>query len=459
MSERIRNSFKIINENDTTEIRRLCGSVHSADIARKLSELKVSDVREVIIKINPHKAAHIFQYFSDSLQSKLARLLSIEELAAILGYMATDEQADVLKKLDKHKQNDVLQLMPEKNSKQASALAAYPEGTAGSVMTKSFITLPLTATVAEAKKKVKEFEDPRNLHYIFVTDNLERVCGTLRMFSLIDMDGTIPVSEIADTEIFSVRPFDDQEKAARKLEHYDLLAIAVVDDGGKMLGLITYDDAFEVIIKEQTEDMQKLMAISAGDADNGESYLNISSWQHFKKRILWIVGLAILGLGSGYVLHTYEDVLDALVILAIYMPMLADTGGNTGSQSATLVIRALALGELKARDIFRVIFKEVKISVMISVVLMVLAYAKIAILSGGTTMPDGFSLSQIALAISIALGVQVVSATLIGAVLPIGVSSLKLDPAVIAAPAITSIVDITGLLIYFYTVTTMLGIH
>ncbi len=458
MRNNISTSLRYINENNTAEIRKLCGSAHSADIAKKLSELPVREIYDVISKINPHKAARIFNYFSDSLQLKIAKIAPDTEIAAIIDFLQPDEQADLIKHFGKARRNKILGLLPEQDSAHACELAAYPEGTAGAVMTKSFIAVSLSATADSAKKAIAAFEDTINLHYIYLYDDSERVCGSVRIVNLVNVASDRMLSELSETEVISVRALEDQEQAARKLERYDLLSIPVVDEVGRIIGIITYDDAFEVIIKEQTEDMQRIMAITSGDSDNGETYFGISTWQHFKKRITWIVSLAMLGLVSGYVLNSFEDVLSGLVILAIYMPMLADTGGNTGSQSSTLVIRALALGELKVSDIGRVIIKEFKISVMISLILMVLAYFKIVLLSGGAVLPGGYTLPQIGIAISVALGIQVVSATLIGAILPIIVSSFKLDPAVIAAPALTSIVDITGLLIYFYTVGLMLGI-
>ena len=458
MKRNLASSYRIFKENNVEEIRKLCGTTHSADIAKKLSELPVNEIHDVISKINPHKAAKIFNYFDDSLQLKIAKKSSDEEIASIIDFLESDEQADIIKKFNNKRQKRILSLLPEQDSTYASALAAYPEGTSGAVMTKSYIIVPFSEDAGTAKKSIADFEDIDNLHYIYLTDEQQRVCGSVRVVNLINVSDDVALSKIADSEVISVRALEDQEKAARKIQRYDLLSIPVVDEIGRVLGIITYDDAFDVIIKEQTEDMQKIMAISSSDSDNGELYLNISAWQHFKKRITWIVGLAVLGLASGYVLHTFEGVLSSLVILAIYMPMLADTGGNTGSQSATLVIRALALGELRPKDVLKVIAKELKISMMISVVLMVLAYWKISLLSGNSTLPQGFSLPQVGLAISVALGIQVVSSTLIGAVLPIIVSRLKLDPAIIAAPAITSIVDITGLLIYFYIVSVMLGV-
>jgi magnesium transporter len=187
-------------------------------------------------------------------------------------------------------------------------------------------------------------------------------------------------------------------------------------------------------------------------------YLRTSSWVHFKNRAYWIVGLAALGLISGMIIHSFEATLVHMMILALYMPMLADTGGNTGSQSATVVVRALALREVSPGDVLKVLFKEFKIAIMLAVILGVLSWGKVMFLSGSSDILAGFSLPTIGLAIAIALGVQVVTATLIGALLPLAAAKVKLDPAVVASPALTTIVDITGLLIYFTTAKLLLGV-
>ena len=275
MRNDLKSSYRYLNDNNLEEIRRLCGSAHSADIARKLMELSLKDVCEVIVKINPHKAARIFNYFQDSFQLKIAKRISEDELALIIDFLEPDEQADIIKRLKPARRKKVLELLPEKDSENASRLAAYPEGTAGSVMTKSFVTVSFNATVAEAKKAISGFEDMQNLHCVYLIDEKQRVCAYIRVLSLLNRADEVLLQDICRTEVISVRALEDQEKSARKLQYYDLLSLPVLDEKGKILGIITYDDAFDVIIKEQTEDMQKIMAMTSSDADNGESYLNI----------------------------------------------------------------------------------------------------------------------------------------------------------------------------------------
>lgn len=229
-----------------------------------------------------------------------------------------------------------------------------------------------------------------------------------------------------------------------------------VDAAGAMVGIVTHDDAMDVIEEERTEDMERFMAISGRRHD--EAYLHTSVWSHFRRRVLWLVILAGLGLVSGAVLQSFQSTLMNLMILAFYMPMLADTGGNTGSQAATVVVRALALKEIDFKDALRILVKEFGVSLLLALVLGVLAFARVVFFTSAGQVPAGMSLPAIAMAIALALSVQVVSSTIIGAALPLAASKLGADPALVASPALTTIVDITGLAIYFSTARFILGI-
>jgi magnesium transporter len=264
------------------------------------------------------------------------------------------------------------------------------------------------------------------------------------------------VHEIMKTRVLSVRAEQDREEAVEIIARYNLLALPVLDEQDRLVGIITHDDALDVLQNEHTEDMEKFMAIG-GRHETG-TYVNTPSWRHFVNRAPWVMGLAVLGLVSGSIIHSFEDSLMHLVILALYMPMLADTGGNTGSQSATVVIRAIALGEVKSGDGLRIMFKELKISLLLAALLSVMAFGKVLLLSHGVVLPVGISLYSLGLAVAVALGGQVVTATLVGAMLPMIASRLRMDPAVVASPALTTVVDITGLLIYFTTARLLLGV-
>ncbi len=229
-----------------------------------------------------------------------------------------------------------------------------------------------------------------------------------------------------------------------------------MNEHNTLLGNITHDDALDVIEEKRTSDMERFMAI-VGKHDN-TTYLKTSIWTHFRKRIVWLIILFFLGLISGSGPESCEMALTSLMILAFYMPMLTDTGGNTGSQAATVMVRALALKEITPKNIFRIIWKEFRVSVLLAFVLASLAFLRVVIISNPSSISAAFRLTDIGFAIAIALAVQVISATIMGALLPLGAAVLKLDPALVASPALTTIVDITGLFIYFGTVSLILGL-
>jgi magnesium transporter len=258
------------------------------------------------------------------------------------------------------------------------------------------------------------------------------------------------------SEMVFARLDEDQEEVARKIEKFDLLAIPVVNEEDALVGIVTHDDAFDILREEQTEDLEKIMGLTGAVPE--EDYLSVPSVVHFQRRAMWIVALAALSFVSGYIFQSFAHTLGSMLILAFFMPMLVATGGNTGSQSATVVIRALALEQIGASDVLKVLWKELRISLMLSGVLIVVAMLRVFVLSPGGADAGGFSLVQVATVVGLALGLQVISSTLIGALLPLAAFKAKLDPAVVASPALTTMVDITGLLIYFGTAKLLLGV-
>jgi magnesium transporter len=257
-------------------------------------------------------------------------------------------------------------------------------------------------------------------------------------------------------DVLRVAANDSEETAAKIVEEFDLLALPVVDTEGKIVGIVTHDDVADVLRREATEDFARLGAVAPPKGD--ESYMTTPAWRHFNRRVYWVVGLAAAGLISGMVIHGFEDALTTLVILAFYMPMVADTGGNVGSQAATVVVRALAVGEIAAKDWWRVVLKEATVGLLLCSLLGALAFVKVLFLSGGTELPIGYTLGKIALVIAIALSIQTVTSTVVGAALPMLAKALRLDPAVVSTPALTTVVDITGLLIYFTTAKLLLHV-
>ena len=448
---------EMLAADDSEALRSFCESGHPAVIAEFISDMSGQEAWTVLLHAVPALRSEIFSHLDEDLQVEIIGSLRREEVARLLAEMSPDDRADLFKQLPEDLRESVLPALAQAEREDIRRLSSYSEGTAGAVMTSDYASLAPHLTAFQAIERLREVApDKETIYYAYVVDDRRKLLGFVSLKDLIIARREARVSDIMHGEVIFSRVEDDQEDAARKIQKYDLIALPVLDGDDALVGIITYDDAIDVITQEYTEDMEKFMAI-AGSHEAGV-YLKTSAWVHFKNRAYWIVGLAALGLVSGVIIHRFEATLMKLLILALYMPMLADTGGNTGSQSATVVVRALALGEITPRDVARVLFKEFKISVLLAVILGVISWGKVMFLSQGAEIPAGFSLARIGGAIAIALGLQVVTATLIGALLPLGAARMKWDPAVVASPALTTIVDITGLLIYFTTARLLLGV-
>ncbi|WEM43815.1 magnesium transporter [Photobacterium sp. DA100] len=308
-------------------------------------------------------------------------------------------------------------------------------------------------SVAELKNELKT--SLLNSLYIITTDDHGRYSGIVTLNKLFYAPPRLKLKSIqsyAETCHFSL----DQEDAVKLLQKSQFDVLPVLTSTGEPLGLLEAKAAIDIVMDEQTEDMERFMGIQ--QEKNELDYINLSVLGHVKKRIVWILGLAVMGLFSGMIIHSYEDAIAAFTILALYMPMIADTGGNAGSQSATLIVRALALGNINIRDWLKVVWKETRIAIIIGSALAAVSIAKVIFLSRGLELPANQTLSMLAAAIGLALFFQVISSTLIGALLPLLSKRMNLDPAVVASPAITTIVDISGLIIYFFCTTKLLGL-
>lgn len=430
---------------------------HPRVIAEFLAALTPEEAWQILSVGGVSLAAEIFSEMDEWFQAEVAETLNRKELARLVTEMAPDDRVDLLARFPENKRLRILSALAMAEREDIRKLSAYEEGSAGSAMTSDYAALSPELTAAEAIDKLRrEAPDKETIYYAYVVDEARRLIGFVSLKDLILAPAHERVEEIMNEGVISVRVTDDQEFAARQIQKYGLIALPVINGGDALVGIITHDDAIDIITQEHTEDLEKFMAIQG--SHDATSYLRTPAWTHFKNRVFWVVGLAAAGLASGGILHHFEGTLSHLMILALYMPMLADTGGNTGSQSATVVIRALALGEITAKDMLRVLGKELRIALMLAAVLAGVAWIKVQLLSGGSAIPGGFTLPQVGGAIVLALAIQVITSTLVGALLPMGAARLNLDPAVVASPALTTVVDITGLFIYFSCARVILGV-
>lgn len=326
------------------------------------------------------------------------------------------------------------------------------------VIKKTSEVVPLVFHTKDAVTDVVRYlKDEGRSDIIFVTDDNGTYIGLVTASQLMLANGEELLANIVTPSI-SCGTNTDQEKAAMILQKEDVNYLPVVNIQGQPVAIVEAKNVINIVQQEQTEDLELMMGIQQESESKGLNYLQTPVMDHVRKRIFWIVGLAAVGIISGVIIQSYDDAIAAMTVLALYMPMVADTGGNAGSQSATVIVRALALNHLNLNDWLKVVWKELRISVFIGLGLAAASCAKVLLLSHNVSLPSGVTLKLLALAIALALFLQVLTATLIGAILPLLAKKCRVDPAVVASPAITTIVDITGMLIYFYCTTTILGL-
>jgi len=400
------------------------------------------DDMAILFKILPlEKQAELFTDLSESLQHRIIEALETEHVADIMEHLAADEAVDTLQSLPEDEQAEIMSEIDVNDREEIRMLSQYEEGEVGAVMTPDCITLSQHLKILEVLEIIRvTAKEQETIYYCYVLDDNKKLVGCASLKEIFLSDPNVYLKDIMKYNDISINSHTDQEKAANLIYKYDLLALPITDKYNRILGILTYDDALGVVKQEQTEDIEKLMAI--GGEHKYAAYLSTSTWNHVKSRGPWVIVLAMFGLMTGTILHSYEDVLEAFIILALYMSMIADAGGTVGSQSGTMVIKALVTGEVTFRDVFKVLFKEFKISCWLAVALGILAFLKVLFLSHASTVPMASSLFMIASVISIALVLQVVTSTMIGAVLPLA-DKCKIDPAVVASPVLTTIVDIT----------------
>ncbi|MDX9982256.1 MAG: magnesium transporter [Lentisphaeria bacterium] len=448
---------EMLASGDAKALGEVCSAAHPAFIAELISALSPAEAWAVVRSVDRHLRAEIFSHLDEEFQVEIVENLNRGDVARLLTDMSPDDRADLVKRLPEERREMVLPGLAQAEREDIRRLTSYAEGTAGAVMTSDYATLTPGLTVAQAIERLRQVApDRETIYYAYIVDENRRLLGFVSLRDLIIAPRTTMVDEIMHRDAVTAQVDEDQEQVARKIQKYDLIALPVLTAEGALVGIVTHDDAVDILVQEQQEDLEKLMAI-AGKHESG-SYLRTPALTHFRNRVYWVVSLAVLSLISGFIIHRFEHMLAQVIILALYMPMLAATGGNTGSQSAAVVVRALALREIMPGDALRVLFKELRIAIMLSGVLGLLTWGRVAFFSWGSELPTGLSLARVGVAIALALGLQVVSATMIGALLPLGATKLKLDPAVVASPALATMVDITGLLIYFTTAQMVLGV-
>jgi magnesium transporter len=440
------------------EARALSAELHGADWAGIFEQIS-SDERPALIGLVPEEEfAEFLHQLPLADAAEILASLSDSRLTVVLGELPDDTLVDLLQEMDSEQRGYTFHLLSENRRKAARRLLRFPDDSAGGRMTTAFASVQEDITVREAIAELMKVKDETEvLARIYVVDSIGHILGKVRLRDLTFSAPDVLIADINDFDTRAVLATTDQEKAVRVMQKYDLLTLPVVDEEGRLLGVITHDDAMDIQEEESTEDMERQSGIAGESSD--ETYLNTSVLRHVRRRIGWIVSLAFFGLIAGYLIYSFQNVLGTVFVLSIYMPMVVAAGGNTGGQAATMVIRAMSIGELQPSEFFRVAAKELRVGLLVGAVLGICMAIQIKwFMPAGTTLPDNISLEKFALVVSLALLCQITASTLIGATLPIAARMAKLDPAVMSSPAITSMVDATGLVIYFNLAKAILGI-
>ena len=434
-----------------------------------LEQKKYSTLKDILVTMNPSDVAELFGEIADERLPRLFRLLPKElaaetfvemepenqellirgfsdaELRAVIEELYVDDAVDLVEEMPANVVKRILAQADPEMRKEINDLLRYPENSAGSIMTTEYVSLRPQMTVIQAIERIRKTGvDKETIYTCYVTEG-RKLLGTVSVKDLLlTADDSLPVSQIMDENVISVNTLTDQEEVAQTLSKYNFLALPVVDNGGLMVGIITFDDAIDVLVEETTEDIEKM----AGMLPSEKTYLRSTSWDLFKHRIPWLALLMVSATFTGMIITGFESALAAQVVLTAFIPMLMDTGGNSGSQASVTIIRALSLGELDFSDTPKVIWKEIKTAVLCGVALATLCFAKIMLVDR-MLLGNRDITTVTAVVVCFTMVVTVLIAKLVGCTLPLAAKKIGFDPAVMASPFITTIVDALSLLVYF----------
>ena len=428
--------IELLEKRDFKTLKNTLEIMNAVDIALLLSNLEDKERAFAFRLIPKDKAADVFSNMSNPIQSYLVKIFTEKELRELLDNLYMDDTVDLLEELPANLVTRILHTVSSDKRDLINQLLKFPENSAGSIMTTEYVSLKKTMTIKETMKHIKEVGIHKETIYTcYVLEN-RRLIGIVSAKDLMTLDDNTFIQDIMETEIISVGTHTDQEETARLFSKYDLLALPVVDLDNRMVGIITVDDAMDVMVDEATEDISIMGAVNPSE----KTYFETSVFSHAKNRFLWLLILMLSSTITGTIITQYENAFAAMPLLVSFIPMLMDTGGNCGSQSSTLIIRGLALDEIRFKDIFRVIFKEFRVALLVSLGLA---------LANGLRIFIMYKDLKLAVVIGLSLICTVILSKIIGCILPLFAKKINLDPAIMAAPLITTLVDTCSIIIYF----------
>lgn len=434
--------IKLLAQREFKAVRSILDVMNEVDIASLLSTLSDKELALAFRLIPKDKAAEVFSNMDTSMQTYLVTMFTEKELKELLNDLYMDDTVDMLEELPANLVKRILATVSASDRSMINQLLNYPEDSAGSIMTTEYVDLREEMTVGQAMAHIKKTGIHKETIYTCYITERRKLVGIVSAKDLMTTDDNVPIKDLMETEIISVYTHADQEQVAQLFTKYDLLALPVIDQDGRMVGIVTFDDAMDVMVDEATEDITKMAAINPSE----KTYFETSVLQHAKNRIPWLLILMFTSIITGTIITRYENAFAAIPLLVSFIPMLMDTGGNCGSQSATLIIRGIALDEIRFTDLFKVMFKEFRISLIVGAFLAV---------ANGVRIFIQYHNPGLAVVIACSLMGTVIMAKLVGCTLPLLAKKVNLDPAIMASPLITTLVDTFSILIYFNIATVL----
>lgn len=434
--------IKLLAQREFKAVRSILDVMNEVDIASLLSTLSDKELALAFRLIPKDKAAEVFSNMDTSMQTYLVTMFTEKELKELLDDLYMDDTVDMLEELPANLVKRILATVSASDRSMINQLLNYPEDSAGSIMTTEYVDLREEMTVGQAMAHIKKTGIHKETIYTCYITERRKLVGIVSAKDLMTTDDDVPIKDLMETEIISVYTHSDQEQVAQLFTKYDLLALPVIDQDGRMVGIVTFDDAMDVMVDEATEDITKMAAINPSE----KTYFETSVLQHAKNRIPWLLILMFTSIITGTIITRYENAFAAIPLLVSFIPMLMDTGGNCGSQSATLIIRGIALDVIRFTDLFKVMFKEFRISLIVGAFLAV---------ANGVRIFIQYHNPGLAVVIACSLMGTVIMAKLVGCILPLLAKKVNLDPAIMASPLITTLVDTFSILIYFNIATVL----
>lgn len=429
--------FELLSEGNFKELKQLLNESNESDVAECLDELSKEDLAIVFRLLKKDEAVDIFSYMSSDTQEKLVETLSDQEVAAIVSKLYIDDAADLIDELPANLVSKVLQNASPTKRKAINEILKYPEDSAGSIMTVEYVDIKSGLTVKECFDRIRRIGlNKETVYTLYVVDADRRLIGVTTVKELLMRDYETCINDFMEDNVITVTTNEDKEEVAKMFDKYDFLALPVVDNENRLVGIVTVDDAMDVMSEENEEDFEIMAAMTPSEDD----YLKESVFTQYKNRIVWLLVLMLSSIITGKIITNYEVTFSAIPLLVSFIPMLMDTGGNCGSQASTMVIRALATDEIEPKDVFKVWWKEARIGVMCGVTL--------GLVNGCRIFIQYHDLG-IAIVIACTLCLTAVLAKSLGCFLPLLAKAIHLDPAYMASPLITTITDACSLAIYF----------